>query len=122
MPFLRAGQIFQLPNITLEVGQECSGIRSSVVLFITSILAANLFLKTTWRRFVLVAIVIPLGILRNGFRIFVIGFLCVHVGLQMIHSLIHRRGGPLFFVVSLVPLLLVLWLLRKGDEQTRFAE
>jgi exosortase C (VPDSG-CTERM-specific) len=122
MPFLRAGQIFQLPNITLEVGQECSGIRSSVVLFITSILAANLFLKTTWRRFVLVAIVIPLGILRNGFRIFVIGLLCVHVGPQMIHSLIHRRGGPLFFVVSLVPLLLVLWLLRKGDEQTRFAE
>jgi exosortase C (VPDSG-CTERM-specific) len=122
MPFLRAGQIFQLPNITLEVAQECSGIRSSVVLFITSILAANLFLKTTWRRFVLVAIVIPLGILRNGFRIFVIGLLCVHVGPQMIHSLIHRRGGPLFFVISLVPLLLVLWLLRKGDEQTRFAQ
>jgi exosortase C (VPDSG-CTERM-specific) len=122
MPFLRAGQIFQLPNITLEVGQECSGIRSSLVLFITSILAANLFLKTTWRRFVLVAIVIPLGILRNGFRIFVIGLLCVHVGPQMIHSLIHRRGGPLFFVISLVPLLLVLWLLRKGEEQTRFAE
>jgi exosortase C (VPDSG-CTERM-specific) len=122
MPFLRAGQIFQLPNITLEVTQECSGIRSSVVLFITSILAADLFLKTTWRRFVLVAIVIPLGILRNGFRIFVIGLLCVHMGPQMIHSLIHRRGGPLFFVVSLVPLLLVLWLLRKGDEQIRFAE
>jgi len=122
MTFLRAGQIFQLPNITLEVGQECSGIRSSVVLFITSILAANLFLKTTWRRFVLVAIVIPLGILRNGFRIFVIGLLCVHVGPQMIHSLIHRRGGPLFFVISLVPLLLVLWLLRKGEERTRFAE
>ena len=122
MPFLRAGQIFQLPNITLEVAQECSGIRSSVVLFITSILAANLFLKTTWRRLALIAIIIPLGIVRNGFRIFVIGLLCVHVGPQMIHSLIHRRGGPLFFVISLVPLLLVLWLLRKGDEQTRFAE
>ena len=51
MPFLREGPIFQLPNITIEVAQECSGIRSSVVLFITSILAANLFLKTTWRRF-----------------------------------------------------------------------
>jgi exosortase C (VPDSG-CTERM-specific) len=119
MPFLREGPIFQLPNITLEVAQECSGIRSSVVLFITSILAANLFLKTTWRRLALVAIVIPLGILRNGFRILVIGFLCVHVGPQMIHSLIHRRGGPLFFVLSLIPLLLTLWLLRKGDAQTR---
>ena len=49
-PFLRAGLIFQLPNITIEVAQECSGIRSSWVLLMTSILAANLFLKTRWRR------------------------------------------------------------------------
>lgn len=119
LPFLRDGQIFQLPNITLEVAQECSGIRSSLVLFITSILAANLFLKTTWRRLALVAIVIPLGIFRNGFRILVIALLCVNVGPQMINSLIHRRGGPLFFVLSLVPLLLVLWWLRRGEQKAR---
>jgi exosortase C (VPDSG-CTERM-specific) len=118
-PFLRAGPVFQLPNITIEVAQECSGIRSSWVLFMTSILAANLFLKTPWRRFALVAFVIPLGILRNGFRILVIGLLCVNVGPQMIHSLIHRRGGPLFFVLSLIPFLLVLWWLRRGDVRTR---
>jgi exosortase C (VPDSG-CTERM-specific) len=118
-PFLRAGAIFRLPNITIEVAQECSGIRSSLVLFMTSILAANLFLKTRWRRFALVAFVIPLGILRNGFRILVIGLLCVNVGPQMIHSLIHRRGGPVFFVLSLIPFFLVLWLLRKGDVRTR---
>jgi exosortase C (VPDSG-CTERM-specific) len=118
-PFLRAGLIFQLPNITIEVAQECSGIRSSWVLFMTSILAANLFLKTRRRRFALVAFVIPLGILRNGFRILVIGLLCVNAGPQMIHSLIHRRGGPVFFVLSLIPFFLVLWLLRKGDVHTR---
>ena len=117
-PFLREGPIFQLPNITIEVAQECSGIRSSWVLFMTSILAANLFLKTPWRRFVLVAFVIPLGILRNGFRIMVIGLLCVNVGPQMIHSLIHRRGGPLFFVLSLVPFLVVLRWLRRGDVRS----
>ena len=50
-PFLRAGLIFQLPNITIEVAQECSGIRSSWVLFMTSILAANLFLKTPMAAF-----------------------------------------------------------------------
>src|SRR5262249_16990385 len=66
-PFLREGLVFQLPNITIQVAQECSGIRSSWILFITSILAANLFLKTPWRRLVLVALVIPLAILRNGF-------------------------------------------------------
>jgi exosortase C (VPDSG-CTERM-specific) len=121
-PFLRAGAIFQLPNITIEVAQECSGIRSSWVLLMTSILAANLFLKTRWRRFALVAFVIPLGILRNGFRILVIGLLCVNVGPQMIHSLIHRRGGPVFFMLSLIPFFLGLWWLRKGDVRTRQPE
>jgi exosortase C (VPDSG-CTERM-specific) len=118
-PFLREGPIFQLPNIAIEVAQECSGIRSSWVLLMTSILAANLFLKTPWRRLVLVAFVIPLGILRNGFRILVIGLLCVNVGPQMIHSLIHRRGGPVFFALSLIPFLLVLWWLRRGDVRAR---
>jgi exosortase C (VPDSG-CTERM-specific) len=118
-PFLRAGTIFQLPNITIEVAQECSGIRSSWVLFMTSILAANLFLKTRWRRFALVAFAIPLAILRNGFRILVIGLLCVNAGPQMIHSLIHRRGGPVFFMLSLIPFFLVLWWLRKDNVRTR---
>jgi exosortase C (VPDSG-CTERM-specific) len=121
-PVLHAGVFFQLPNITIEVAQECSGIRSSWVLFMTSALAANLFLKTPWRRFALVAFVIPLAILRNGFRILVIGLLCVNLGPQMIHSLIHRRGGPVFFALSLIPFLLVLWWLRRGDVRARQRE
>ena len=32
VPALRSGFIFQLPNITIRVAQECSGIRSTVVL------------------------------------------------------------------------------------------
>ena len=121
-PILRAGRVFQLPNITIEVAQECSGIRSSWVLLMTSVLAANLFLKTSWRRIVLLAFIIPLGILRNGFRILVIGLLCVNVGPQMIHSPIHTRGGPVFFVLSLIPLFLLLWWLRKGEIRARSVE
>lgn len=117
-PVLRDGANFQLPNIAITVAQECSGIRSSWVLIITSLLAANLFLHSTWRRAVLVCFVIPLGILRNGFRIMVIGLLCVHLGPQMIHSPIHRRGGPLFFSLSLIPLFLLLWWLRRGEAGT----
>ena len=122
MPFLREGLFFQLPNIGIQVAQECSGIRSSWVLLMTSILASHLFLKTPWRRLVFVAFVIPLGILRNGFRIFVIGFLCVKEGPQMIHSLIHHRGGPAFFLLSLIPFLLLLWWLRNGENRTRLVE
>jgi exosortase C (VPDSG-CTERM-specific) len=116
-PVMREGTIFQLPNIAIQVGQACSGIRSSLVLIITSLLMANLFLKGTWRRAALVCVVIPLGIIRNGFRVWVIATLCIHFGPQMIHSIIHRRGGPLFFVLSLVPLFLLLWWLRRGEER-----
>jgi len=116
-PLVRYGTVFELQGIVLRVAQECSGIRSSLVLFITSLLASHLFLKTRWRRIILVAFVIPLGILRNGFRILVIGLLCVHVGPHMINSDIHRRGGPLFFALSLVPLCLLLWWLRRRERR-----
>src|SRR5207245_2243041 len=85
------------------------------VLLITSILAANMFLRTTWRRALFVGAVIPLGLLRNGFRILVVALLCVHIGPHMIDSPIHRRGGPLFFALSLVPLFLMLWLFRRSE-------
>jgi len=116
-PLARQGTVFELPGIVLRVGQECSGIRSSWVLFITSLLASHVFLRTRWRKIVLVAFVIPLGILRNGFRILVIGLLCVHVGPHMIDSTIHHQGGPLFFALSLVPLFLLLWWLRRQEQR-----
>jgi len=121
-PVLREGTIFQLPNIAIQVGQECSGIRSSFVLLITSLVAANLFLATKWRRAILVAFVIPLGIVRNGFRVWVIGTLCIRFGPQMIHSIIHRRGGPVFFTLSLIPLFLLLWWLRRGEDRREKSE
>jgi len=118
MPFLRHDTSFQLPGISLEVAPECSGIRSTLVLFITSLIAGHLFLRSPWRRVFLALAVIPLALLRNGFRVFTIGQLCVQIGPQMIHSPIHKRGGPLFFALSLVPFfLLLLWMCkweRKG--------
>jgi len=114
---IRDGTLFELPGIVLRVGQECSGIRSSWVLFITSVLASHLMLESRWRRLVLVAFVFPLAIVRNGFRILVLGLLCVHIGPHMIDSMIHRRGGPLFFALSLVPLFLLLIWLRRGEQR-----
>jgi exosortase C (VPDSG-CTERM-specific) len=118
-PFLRTETMFQLPGITIAVAKECSGIRSSLVLIITSLLAANMFLRTTWRRALLVAAVIPLGLLRNAARILVISLLCVHIGPHMINSVIHRRGGPFFFALSLVPLFAMLWLFRCQEMKAR---
>ncbi|HRY46602.1 MAG TPA: exosortase/archaeosortase family protein [Candidatus Paceibacterota bacterium] len=113
------GLRFELPGITLQVAEECSGIRSSLALFITSILAGHMFLKSRNKRILLALLVIPLGILRNGFRIFTIAQLCIHVGPEMVNSVIHRKGGPLFFGLSLIPFFLVLWWMRRLEGRAK---
>jgi exosortase C (VPDSG-CTERM-specific) len=115
-PLFENGLVFQLPGITIQIAPECSGIHSSLVLFIISLLASYVFLRTPWKRAVFILAVIPLGILRNGFRVFTIGELCVHLGPQMINSPIHRKGGPIFFVLSLIPIFILLVMLQKSDQ------
>jgi exosortase/archaeosortase family protein len=86
------------------------------VLLIVSLVAGRLFLRSPWKRTVLALAIIPLALLRNGFRVFVIGELCTHVGPEMINSPIHHRGGPLFFALSLIPFFLLLFYLRKSER------
>jgi len=114
-PVFRDGLTFHLPGCIIQVAPECSGIHSTLVLAITSLIGSWLFLQSPWKRTVLVLAVIPLALARNGFRIFVIGRLCVAYGPQMLSSPIHHHGGPLFFVLSLVPLFLLLIFLRKTE-------
>jgi exosortase C (VPDSG-CTERM-specific) len=115
-PYLRSGLAFQLSDINILVARECSGIQSSMVLLITGLVAAYLFLRKPWNRALLALLMIPLGLLRNGFRVFTIGELCVHLGPQMINSYIHRKGGPIFFALSLIPLFILLVVLQKYER------
>jgi exosortase len=119
MPVLRDGMMMHLPNLRIIVAEECSGIRSTFVLFMTSLIASNLFLRTGWKRALLVLAILPIAILRNAFRITTIAWLTVNVNPNIIHSPLHHRGGPVFFVLSLAPLFLLLWLLRKSEKQRR---
>ena len=115
-PVCRDGMVFRLSDITLTVAPECSGIHSTWVLLITSLVAGRVMLRRPWKRAALCLAVLPLALLRNGFRVFVLGELCVHVGPRMIDSPIHHHGGPLFFVLSLAPFFLLLYFLRKNED------
>jgi exosortase C (VPDSG-CTERM-specific) len=117
MPAYREGTYFQLPGFSMQVAPECSGIRSTLALFLTSLVAGQMFLRTRWKRFTLAFIVLPIALLRNGFRVFVIGELCVQIGPHMIKSWIHRHGGPAFFALSLIPFTIILYYLYKSDRR-----
>jgi exosortase C (VPDSG-CTERM-specific) len=119
IPVYRSGLDFHLPRIVLSVGPQCSGIRSTLVLFITSLIGGILFLRSAWTRSLFSLFVIPLGIVRNAFRILVLSVLCVRVDPAYIDSPIHHKGGPLFFVLSLIPFGVFLFLLRWIERMRR---
>jgi len=115
MSVYREGTRFTLPGVTIGVAPECSGIRSTLVLFMTGLLAAYFFLRRSDSKLILTALLVPLGILRNAFRIFTLAQLAVHVDPDILNSSLHHRGGPIFFTVSLAPFFLLIWALRKRE-------
>jgi exosortase C (VPDSG-CTERM-specific) len=117
MPVFRTGTEFQLPGFSMEVAPQCSGIHSSLVLFITSLLAGYLLLCSRWSRGTLAALVIPLAMIRNGVRIAILGYLCVRIDPEWINSDLHHRGGPLFFAASLIPFFILLFVLRRFERR-----
>ncbi len=119
VPIFREGLVFDMPTISMEVAPQCSGLRSSLVLFITSLVASYLFLKSPWKRTIFVSLFIPIGILRNAIRITVLAWQCYYIDPEMIHGWFHRQGGQPLFAVTLIPVFIVLWLFRRSERKTR---
>jgi exosortase C (VPDSG-CTERM-specific) len=117
VPYLREGMVFRVPGIAIEVAKECSGIRSSLALFITSIVAGQMFLDKGWNRALLVVAVIPLTIFKNSLRITTLAMLAAYVDPSWItDSWLHRMGGKPFFILALCLMLPLLWLLRQSEK------
>lgn len=116
IPIYRMGLIFDMPTIDMEVAPQCSGLRSSLVLFITSLVASFLFLKTPWKRAVFVSLFIPIGIIRNAIRITVLAWQCYYIDPALIDGWFHKHGGQPLFAITLIPLFIVLWLFRRSEN------
>lgn len=118
VPCLRQDLIFRLPGVSIRVAEECSGIRSSLAILITTVLASYIFLRSTWRKLFLCAFVVPVAILKNGLRIATLSTLGIYMDPGFLYGNLHHHGGFLFFVVALMPIALLLRLLQKGENPT----
>jgi exosortase len=114
---LREGFTFHLPGLSIEVAEQCSGINSSIALFVASIVAGQLFLRTGWKKIVFVLSVIPITILKNGMRIVTLSLLGIYVDQRILYGELHKSGGIPFFIVALAMLTPVLWYLRKTEKK-----
>lgn len=114
---LREGFSFHLPTLTIEVAEQCSGINSSIALFVSSIVAAQLFLRTGWKKVVLVLSIFPITIIKNGMRIVTLSLLGAYVDPRILSSDLHRKGGIPFFIIALAMLAPILWYLRRSEKK-----
>jgi exosortase len=118
VPYFREGFEFTLPGVRIRVAEECSGIRSTLALLITTSLASHLFLRSRWKQFLLCLVVVPIAILKNGLRIFTLSTLAVYVNPAFLHGNLHKYGGIPFFVLALLPIAVFLLFLQKSENSS----
>jgi exosortase len=118
VPVTRDGVVLSIPGLTIQVAEECSSIRSSTMLVIVALILAYLFLKAPWRRMVLVLASIPMSIIKNAIRIFAIAELGTRVNPSFLHGSLHRQGGIIFLSLAVLVMVLLLWLLRRGEVES----
>ncbi len=116
VPVLRQGFLLTVPGVTIEVAKECSGIRSSMALFITCVVAAHVFLRTPWKKLLFVLLAFPLALLKNGVRIVTLTLLSIYVDPSFLTGRLHQQGGFIFFLLALAILAPVLKLLEKSEH------
>jgi exosortase len=112
VPVLREGNIIQLPNISLEVVEACSGIRSLISMLTLGIVYGYFVEKRIWMRFGLALMTIPIAILANGFRVAATGVAAHCYGREMAEGFLHTFSGWLIFILAFLMLFIFHRLLR----------
>jgi exosortase len=115
-PVVRDGFLLTVPTVTIEVAKECSSIRSSLALFITCLLAAQMFLYTGWKKLVFVVLAMLVSVVKNGIRIATLTLLAIHVDPGFLTGKLHRDGGFVFFLIALAILWPAFILLEKSEK------
>lgn len=117
IPVAQRGMLIHIPGLTMEVAPECSSIRSSLMLLVTTMVLAHVLLRSVGKKLLVVGLAIPLCFIKNGFRIFILGVLTTRVDPAYMTGRLHREGGILYFLIALVAIFLLLWILLRRERR-----
>ncbi|MGC2530168.1 MAG: exosortase/archaeosortase family protein [Candidatus Acidiferrum sp.] len=115
VPALREGFVFHLAQVNIEIAKECSGIRSSMALFVLALPVVHFGLRRFWKKLFFLVCALLIMILKNGIRIVTLTVLAIYVDPGFLHGKLHHDGGVVFFLLGLL-LLLPLFLLLQERE------
>jgi exosortase len=119
VPVLRDGNVLVLSNLSLEVAEACSGIRSLMSLIALAVAYGHLAEPRRWVRYALVLLMVPSAIVTNAMRIVGAGVLAHKFGPQAAEGFLHQFSGWMVFLGTLVLIFICHWILRHVAKGTK---
>jgi len=111
IPVFRQAQYLQLPRITLEIAEVCSGVRYLISVLAIGIPLAWLTQHTFLRRGILVGFAVSVAILANGLRVGLIGVWVQYYGHYALHGPFHIFQGMVVAWIGFVAIFAAVWLM-----------
>ena len=116
VPVLREGNVIQLPIMSLEVAEACSGIRSLVSLTTLAVIYGYFIETRTSRRVWMAIFAIPIAVAANAMRVMGTGLVAQYWDPAKAEGFFHEFSGWIIFILSLGMLLLVHRAMRLFDR------
>lgn len=107
VPVLRDGVMLQLPNMRLEVADDCSSVPAIAALLALGAAYAQMQARPTWLRVVLTVAAAPLGLLSNIVRLILTALGAYYLGPIALNNVVHKFNGTSVFLATVL-LLVVL--------------
>jgi exosortase len=118
IPVTGSGTIVTVPGLSVEVAEECSSIRSSMILIVMATVMACLMARSYWSRLIVILIAVPLAVAKNALRVFTLEALGAYVNPAVLNSPLHHQGGVLFLLIAVAVLFGVVSLLRRLESRS----
>ncbi len=114
---VKQGFSISLPDVSVVIAPQCSGIRSSIALLIISTLYARYFLRTNSARLPLIILTMFVAPFKNGIRIATLVWLSIYWNKKVLSGTLHTAGGIPFFFIGLAWLTVILFVLSKLESR-----
>jgi exosortase len=112
IPVVHEGVFLRLPGLTLEVAEECAGLRFSLILLVFVTAFARAVLPTRSSQLALVGLAIPVAMLANAMRVAVTGIGAYAIGPHVATGPLHYYIGKGFWALAILGMIAIAWGLR----------
>jgi len=107
VPALREGNVIELAQIKLQVVEACSGIRSLMTLATLAVVYLRFFENRMWRRFALLAAIVPIAVIANAARVAGTGVMSHYWSIQAAEGFMHKFSGWVVFFAAFLLFMLI---------------